>query len=261
MGKLHEGKVALITGGSSGLGLQTAIELAKEGAKIAIVGRKISALEDGKKQILEEAPDAEVFIMPADVSSEDDVKKFVKGTVDAFGRIDYFFNNAGIEGIQKPLVEYDMDVFRQVIDINLFGVVYGLKYVLEVMEKQGSGSIVNSSSVGGLRGIVDQSAYVAAKHAVSGMTKNMAAEYGKKGIRVNAIAPGAIKTPMVAEAFKMMNPDDPEGAEKEFTKNNPMGRLGLSFEVASVVSFLLSYKASYVNGQIIAIDGGQANQY
>lgn len=101
MGKLHEGKVALITGGSSGLGLQTAIELAKEGAKIAIVGRKISALEDGKKQILEEAPDAEVLIMPADVSSEDDVKKFVKGTVDAFGRIDYFFNNAGIEGIQK----------------------------------------------------------------------------------------------------------------------------------------------------------------
>ncbi|NTU88384.1 MAG: glucose 1-dehydrogenase [Actinobacteria bacterium] len=261
MGKMHEGKVALITGGSSGLGLSTAIDLAMEGAKIAIVGRRTSALDEAEKEIIAHAPDAEVLTISADVSSEEGVKKFVDETVKEYGRIDYFFNNAGIEGTQKSLLDYDMDDFREVININLLGVAYGLKAVLEVMVKQGSGSIVNSSSVGGLRGVVNQSPYVASKHAVAGMTKNMAAEYGKLGIRINAIAPGAIKTPMVAEAFKKMNPADPEGAEAAFAANNPTGRLGLPFEVAYVVSFLFSDKASYVNGQIIAIDGGQANQY
>lgn len=261
MSKLHEGKVALITGGSSGLGLATAIEMAREGAKVVIVGRREGALEEAKKNIQAEVAGAEVLSVSADVSSEEGVKKFIKATLDSFGKIDYFFNNAGIEGLQKPIVEYPIDVFKDVININLMGVVYGLKYVLEVMEKQGSGSIVNSSSVGGIRGVVNQSAYVASKHAVAGLTKNMAAEYGKKGIRVNAIAPGAILTPMVEEAFKMLAPDDPEGAIKEWAQTNPSGRLGVPQDVANVVSFLFSEKAGYVNGQIIAIDGGQANQY
>lgn len=261
MRKIHEDKVALITGGNSGLGLATAITLVKEGAKVAIVGRKEESLKSAVKKIQEKESTAEVIYIKADVSSEEDTKKYVNETLEKYGRIDYFFNNAGIEGLQKPITEYDMDVYRSVIDINLMGVVYGLKYVISVMEKQGTGVVVNTSSVGGLRGVVDQSAYVASKHAVAGITKNMAAEYATKGIRVNSISPGAIKTPMVEQAFIMMNPENPKKAEEEFALNNPTKRLGVPEEVADVVSFLFSDKSRYIYGQMIAIDGGQSNQY
>lgn len=261
MTKVHEGKIALITGGSSGLGLATAITLAKEGAKIAIVGRKEDSLQKAKEKINSNVANAEVLVIKADVSSEEDTKKYVEATVQEYGKIDYFFNNAGIEGLQEPITKYDMNVYRSVIDINLMGVVYGLKYVIEVMEKQGKGTIVNTSSVGGLRGVVNQSAYVASKHGVAGITKNMASEYADKNIRVNAICPGAIKTPMVEQAFKMMNPENPEQAEKEFAVNNPTKRLGVPEEVADVVSFLLSEKSRYIVGQMIVVDGGQSNQY
>jgi NAD(P)-dependent dehydrogenase (short-subunit alcohol dehydrogenase family) len=129
------------------------------------------------------------------------------------------------------------------------------------MQKQQYGRIVNVASVGGIRGVLNQSPYVASKHAVSGMTKNAALEYGQYGITTNAIAPGAILTPMVAEAFKQINPANPKHAETEYAKANPTKRLGLPEEVAKVVAFLLSDAASYVSGQTIAIDGGQSNIY
>jgi len=136
-----------------------------------------------------------------------------------------------------------------------------MRYVLPVMQKQKYGRIVNVASVGGIRGVLNQTPYVATKHAVSGMTKNAALEYGKDGITTNAIAPGAILTPMVAEAFKQVNPQDPKAAETEYAKANPTKRLGVPEEVAKVVAFLLSDDASYVSGQTIAIDGGQSNSY
>lgn len=159
------------------------------------------------------------------------------------------------------MIEYDLDVFKKVIDINLMGVYYGMRYVIPVMKKQKYGRIVNVASVGGIRGVLNQIPYVASKHAVSGMTKNAALEHGRDGINTNAIAPGAILTPMVAEAFKQVNPEDPKAAEAEYAQRNPIKRLGLPHEVAKVVVFLLSEEASYVNGQTIAIDGGESNIY
>ena len=187
--------------------------------------------------------------------------KTVVVTVEEFGAIDGFYNNAGIEGKQTPMIEYDTEIFKKVIDINLLGVFYGMKYIIPVMIKNGGGKIVNVSSVGGLRGVLNQSAYVATKHAVAGLTKQAALEYGSDGILTNAIAPGAIMTPMVEEAFRQVNPDDPQAAEKEYASRNPTKRLGTPAEVAKVVSFLLSDDNGYLNGQIIAIDGGEANFY
>jgi NAD(P)-dependent dehydrogenase (short-subunit alcohol dehydrogenase family) len=196
-----------------------------------------------------------------DASKQEDVQKYVEQAVKTFGRIDGLYNNAGIEGRQAPLTEYDIDVFRRVLDINVLGVYFGMRYVIPEMQKQKYGRIVNVASVGGLRGVLNQVAYVASKHAVSGMTKNAALEYGRDGIITNAIAPGAILTPMVAEAFRQVNPEDPKKAELDYAQRNPTKRLGLPHEVAKVVAFLLSEEASYVSGQTIAIDGGESNSY
>ncbi|MCK6692253.1 MAG: SDR family oxidoreductase, partial [Thermoanaerobaculia bacterium] len=206
-------------------------------------------------------PSVRVIAIVADVSNEEAVKNYVNETVKVFGRIDGLYNNAGIEGKQAAMTEYDVNIFKKVIDINLMGVYYAMRYVIPVMQKQRYGRIVNVASVGGLRGVLNQTPYVATKHAVSGMTKNAALEYGRDGIITNAIAPGAILTPMVAEAFKQVNPADPKKAETEYAQANPTKRLGLPEEVAKVVAFLLSEDSSYLSGQTIAIDGGQSNIY
>ena len=253
--------VIIITGAAMGLGLATAEVLAKKEAKLVLVDYNEKALDAAKNQILEQTPNAEILTIQADVSDESAVKNYVDQTVEVFGRIDGFYNNAGIEGKQAPLTEYDQEVFKRVIDINLMGVYYGMRYVIPVMEKQHYGKIVNVASVGGIRGVVNQTAYVASKHAVSGMTKNAAIEYGKHGVLTNAIAPGAILTPMVAEAFKQVNPDDPKAAEEQYAQRNPTKRLGAPEDVANVVAFLLSHENGYVSGQTIAIDGGESNLY
>ncbi|MDF0706090.1 glucose 1-dehydrogenase [Flagellimonas okinawensis] len=254
-------KVIIITGAAMGLGLATAEYLAAKGAKLSLVDYNGDALDDAVKKLKEINSEVELLTVKADVSSEEAVKNYVDKTVETFGRIDGFYNNAGIEGKQAPLTEYDQEIFKKVIDINLMGVYYGLRYVIPVMQKQKYGKIVNVASVGGIRGVANQTAYVASKHAVSGMTKNAALEYGRDGILTNAIAPGAILTPMVAEAFKQVNPDDPKAAETEYAQRNPTKRLGLPKEVATVVSFLLSEENGYVSGQTIAIDGGESNMY
>ena len=254
-------KTVVITGAAMGLGLATAKELASRGINLVLVDYNEKSLDDAKKEITMEFPTAKIVPIVADVSNEDAVKKYVDETVKAFGRIDGFYNNAGIEGKQAGMTDYDMNIFKKVIDINLMGVYYGMRYVIPVMQKQKYGRIVNLASVGGIRGVLNQSPYVASKHAVSGMTKNAALEYGRDGINTNAIAPGAILTPMVAEAFKQVNPANPKAAETEYAQRNPGKRLGLPSEVAKVVAFLLSEDASYVNGQTIAIDGGESNVY
>ena len=259
--KNFENKAIIITGAAMGLGLATAKELASKGANLSLVDYNAKSLDDAKAELNKEFPDVKIITVVADVSSEDAVKKYFDETVKAFGRIDGLYNNAGIEGKQAGITGYDVNVFKKVIDINLMGVYYAMRYVIPVMQKQKYGRIVNAASVGGIRGVLNQIPYVASKHAVSGMTKNAALEYGRDGINTNAIAPGAILTPMVAEAFKQVNPTNPKAAETEYAQRNPAKRLGLPHEVAKVVAFLLSEDASYVNGQTIAIDGGESNVY
>jgi len=255
------GKTVIITGAAMGLGLAASKILAQKGANLSIVDYNKEALDKAKEEINALAPDAKILTVVADVSDETAVKNYVDKTVAEFGQIDGFYNNAGIEGKQAPLVDYDINVFKKVIDINLMGVYYGLKYVIPVMQKNGGGKIVNVASVGGIRGVVNQMPYVASKHAVSGMTKNAAIEYAKDGVYTNAIAPGAILTPMVAEAFKQVNPADPKAAETEYAQRNPTRKLGLPENVGNLVAFLLSDECQYVNGQTIAIDGGESNLY
>lgn len=259
--KNFKGKTVIVTGAAMGLGLATCKVLAQKGANLAMVDYDEKALAKAKKEIETDNSDIKILTIIADVSDEKAVKNYVAETVKEFKTIDGFYNNAGIEGKQAPLVDYDVEVFKKVIDINLMGVYYGLKYVIPVMQKNGGGKIVNVASVGGIRGVINQMPYVASKHGVSGMTKNAAIEYGKDGISTNAIAPGAILTPMVAEAFIQVNPKDPKAAEKEYAQRNPTRRLGKPEEVGNLVAFLLSDECQYVNGQTIAIDGGESNMY
>lgn len=213
--KNFENKVVIITGAAMGLGLAAAKELASRRSNIALVDYNEKGLQEAQKEINSQFPSAQIITVVADVSKQEDVKRYVDETTKAFGRVDGLYNNAGIEGKQASLTDYDIGIFKKVIDINLMGVYYGMRYVLPVMKNQQYGRIVNVASVGGIRGVINQTAYVASKHAVSGMTKNAALEYARYGIIVNAIAPGAILTPMVAEAFKQVNPADPKKAEME----------------------------------------------
>lgn len=256
-----KGKVIIVTGAAMGLGLAAAEVLASKGADLTLVDYNDEALNKTKEELASNFPDRKFLTVAADVSVEENVKNYVDQTVKEFGKVDGLYNNAGIEGKQASLVDYDINVFKKVIDINLLGVYYGMKYVIPELQKNGGGKIVNVASVGGIRGVLNQTAYVATKHAVAGMTKNAALEYGKDNILTNAIAPGAILTPMVAEAFRQVNPDDPKTAEKEYASRNPTKRLGNPEDVAHLVAYLLSDENGYVSGQVIAIDGGESNMY
>jgi NAD(P)-dependent dehydrogenase (short-subunit alcohol dehydrogenase family) len=253
--------VIIITGAAMGLGLAAAKELAARGARLALVDYNSESLESARDGIEKQFPGVKTIALTADVSTESAVRSYVDETVKAFGRIDGLYNNAGIEGRQASITEYDIGIFKKVIDINLMGVYYGMRHAIPVMVRQKYGRIVNAASVGGIRGVLNQIPYVASKHAVAGMTKNAALEYGRDGILTNAIAPGAILTPMVSEAFKQVNAQDPKAAEKEYAQRNPTRRLGLPEDVAKLVAFLISRENGYVSGQTIAIDGGESNIY
>lgn len=261
MSKRNENRVIVVTGASSGLGEATVLRLAEDNAKLVLVDLNEEGLKEVNEKALKINPNLESLIVTADVSQEDQVKNYIEKTVEKFGRIDGLFNNAGIEGKQNLTEDYGSDEFKKVLDVNLNGVFYGMKYALEKMKQQGSGTIVNSASVGGIRGVGNQSGYAASKHGVVGLTKNSAIEYGQYGISINAIAPGAIMTAMVEESLKQINPDDPEEAGREFVSVNPMQRFGRPEEVANLVSFLISDESSFINGQTVAIDGGQSVKY
>jgi NAD(P)-dependent dehydrogenase (short-subunit alcohol dehydrogenase family) len=243
----HSHKVILITGGASGIGEATAIKFATEGVKVVISDIQ----EDKGKKVVDRIRQkgGEAIFIRADVSREEDVREMIKKTVDQYGRLDYAFNNAGIEGQSAPTHELSMENFDKIMQINVKGVWTCMKYELEQMVKQGDGgAIVNTASVAGVVGFEGLSHYTASKHAVIGLTRTAALDYGDEGIRVNAVCPGVIDTPMVERAF---------GEDKEaLGDQKPIGRLGQPEEIASAVYFLCSEEASFVHGHPLVIDGG-----
>jgi NAD(P)-dependent dehydrogenase (short-subunit alcohol dehydrogenase family) len=256
--KRFEGKTIIITGAASGLGLATAQRLSDEGANLVLVDLKAEALEAARNKL---AKGANAICVAANVTDLEQVKLYVRKALDAYGRIDGFFNNAGIEGKQNLTENFGKDEFDKVISVNLNGVFFGMSEVLKVMHAQGAGAIVNTASVGGIRGVGNQSGYAASKHGVVGLTRNSAIEYGQYGIQINAIAPGAIMTPMVEGSLRQMGGDDWEAVGKKFVEPNPMKRFGKPEEVAALVAFLLSGESGFINGAVITIDGGQSSKY
>lgn len=207
MNKNKQDKVAIITGGGSGLGRAVALKLAEEGAKISVIDISEKAGHE-TVQLVEEKGSKAIFVK-ADVSRAKDVKNYVDKTVEAFGTVDMFYNNAGISGPGVDFANNSIEDINQIVGINLLGGLYGLKYVLEVMLENGGGTIVNTSSTAGLVGQATVTIYSATKHGITGATKSLAAEYADKGIRVNAIAPGTTETPMVKE-YREKNPENVE---------------------------------------------------
>ena len=257
----YENKTVIITGAGSGLGRAAAERIAEEGANLVLVDIDEDGLKSTRAAIEDAGAAGRAIIQVADVSDEAQVRTYVDATVDEFGTIDAFFNNAGIEGKQNLTEEFGTDEFEWVVKINLNGVFHGMAAVLEVMHTQGHGAIVNTASVGGIRGVGNQSGYAASKHGVVGLTRNSAVEYGAFGISINAIAPGAIMTPMVEHSLKQIDAENWEQVGHEFVSANPMQRFGEPHEVAALVAFLLSGDAPFINGAVITIDGGQSYKY
>lgn len=254
-------KAVVITGAGSGLGRATALRLAFEHAALALVDINEGGLADTIAAVERSSSGAQAISVTADVASEADVARYVSETTSAYGRIDGFFNNAGVEGKQSLTQDYESDEFDRVLSINLRGVFFGLRHVLGVMKDQGHGRVVNTASVGGIRAIGNQSGYAAAKHGVVGLTRNSAIEYGQFGISINAVAPGAIMTPMIEGSLKQIDPDNWEEVGRQYVSVNPMRRFGKSEEVAHLVAFLLSEEAAFINAAVIPIDGGQSAAY
>lgn len=253
MAGLLVGKVALITGAGSGIGRATALAFAREGAKVVVADVEVTGGEQTVQLI--RAAGGEAVFVKADVANAAEVEAMVKKAVETYGRLDCAFNNAGIEGEIAPTAECTEANWERVIDIDLKGVWLCMKYEIQQMLRQGGGAIVNTASVAGLVGFQGIPAYVAAKHGVNGLTKAAALEYAKSGIRVNAVCPGVIDTPMVERAFRA----NPQMAEA-VPALEPVGRLGKPEEIAAAVVWLCSDAASFVTGLPMAVDGGLVAQ-
>jgi len=249
------GKIALVTGGGSGIGQAACKAFAQAGAQVMVVDINGAAAEATAEAV--RALGGAAQAVAADVSQSAEVQGYVAATLSAFGRIDAFFNNAGIEGQVSPLAEYDEANWDRVIAINLKGAFLGLRYVLPVMIGQQSGSIINAASVAGTVGAPGMAAYAASKHAILGLTRTAAGEVGRQGVRVNAICPGPIQTRMMQSLAEQLNPAEPVAVLRANVARNPLGRYGEPDEVARVVVFLASDDAAYVNGAAWLIDGGR----
>ncbi|WP_195576242.1 SDR family NAD(P)-dependent oxidoreductase [Paenibacillus sp. 1001270B_150601_E10] len=243
-------QIAVVTGAGSGMGRVTSIKLAKEGKKLVLVDFNAPAAEETLNLIKQEH--GEGIVVQADVSKNADVERYVQAALDTYGRIDIFFNNAGV--ISKPnlLADTPEEEFDRVIAVNFKGVFLGMKHVLKVMEEQGSGVIINTASTAGVKPEHSVSVYSASKHAVVSLTKSAAMEYSSKGIRIVAVCPGGVQTNLVA-GFQKSIEETGHVPEIQYPR---IGRMAEAEEIANVVAFLASPEASYMTGSIVVVDGG-----
>ena len=248
-----DNKIALVTGAGSGIGRATALVFAREGAKVVVSDIVVEGGQETVQQI--EAAGGEAIFVKADVSQAADVETLVAKTVETYGRLDCAFNNAGIEGGVKPTIDCTEEEFDRTIAVNLTGVWLCMKYEIQQMLSQGGGTIVNTASAAGLVGFPGLPDYVASKHGVLGLTKTAALEYAKSGIRVNAVCPGVIQTPMV-ERGAQLSP----GFDELAVAMEPVGRFGQPAEVGEAVVWLCSDAASFVTGIPMQVDGGLVAQ-
>ena len=251
MEKFFQDKVAIVTGGSFGIGRAAAIAFAERGAKVVIA----DWVEDNETLNAITSAGGDAIFVKCDVSSDESVRTMVDKTIAKYGRLDYAFNNAGVEGLSAHTHECTNENWDKTIAINLKGVWLCMKYEIPHMIKQGKGAIVNNASIAGLVGFVNIPAYVASKHGILGLTKNAALEYAKSGIRVNAVCPGVIKTAMI-DRFTGKD----KVVEKQFESMEPVGRMGQPEEVAQAVIWLCSDAASFVTAHPMAVDGGWVAQ-
>ena len=250
----HEGKVIVVTGAAGSIGFATSQILCREGAKVMLVDIAADRLERCTAQLRDAGHD--VISRLADCADESAVEGYARAAMDAWGRIDGFFNNAGIEGKLAPTHEYDVAEFDKVLRVNLRGMFLGLRFVLPHMVAAGRGAVVNTASIGSERGLAGACAYNAAKHGAVGLTRTAASEVAQKGVRVNCVMPGVIETPLLVGMLKQMFDGDVQAGMDKLGQTATLNRVGQPREVGDVVSFLLSDEASYVNGAKWEIDGG-----
>jgi NAD(P)-dependent dehydrogenase (short-subunit alcohol dehydrogenase family) len=244
------GKVAFVTGAGSGIGRATAIAFAAEGAEVVLADIDTVGNEETARLVAEHG--GRVLAVKCDVTSSSDIQAVIEQTVQEFGRLDVAFNNAGIEQPPAPLVDISEDQWSRLLDIDLRSAFLCMKYEIPAMLEQGGGSIVNTSSGAGVVGIRGQAAYVAAKHGLIGLTKSAALDYAAQGVRVNAICPGIIETPMMDR----FSGGTPEGRDRVIGQE-PVGRMGRPEEIASAVLWLSSDLGAFATGHAMVIDGGQ----
>lgn len=242
-------KVAMVTGGSAGIGQATALAFAQAGAAVVIADILAQEGQELARHI--ESEGGRALFVRTDVAREAELKECVRQAVEKFGRLDFGINNAGIEQSGHPIVDSDGEEFRRIIDINIGGVLMGMKWQIPAIRAAGGGAIVNLSSIAGLIGLPGAPVYVASKHAVLGLTKTAALECAGDNIRVNAVCPGAIETVMI-ERFVQHD----AAARQGLVAEHPLGRMGRPEEVASAILWLCSHEAGFVTGQHITIDGG-----
>ncbi len=247
------GKVALVTGGSAGIGRATALAFARQGASVVVADIDVSGGGETVRMIEQEG--GEGLFVEADVSQAQDVKEMVERTIDAYGRLDFAFNNAGIEGERAPTADTNEENWDRVMDINLKGVWLCMKYEIPRMLEGGGGAIVNTSSVAGRVGFAQIPAYTASKHGIIGLTKAAALEYATENLRVNAVCPGVIDTAMIERYI-----GGDEELREQLVSSQPIGRLGQPQEVADVVVCLCSEGTSFVTGVAMPADGGYIAQ-